>query len=79
METIGSFEAKTHLSSLLDRVAKGERFTITKHGTPVAELVPVAADDRARRLDAIERLETFGKGRRLDMDWRELRDAGRRY
>jgi prevent-host-death family protein len=79
MDTIGAFEAKTHLSSLLDRVAKGERFTITKHGMPVAELVPVAADDQARRLDAIERLKTFAKGRVLGMDWRELRDAGRRY
>jgi len=79
MDTIGAFEAKTHLSSLLDRVAKGERFTITKHGMPVAELVPVAADDQARRLDAIERLKTFAKDRLLGMDWRELRDAGRRY
>ena len=31
---IGIFEAKTHLSSLLDRVAKGEKITITKHEFP---------------------------------------------
>ena len=41
METIGAFEAKTHLSALLDRVAKGEKITITRHGIPVALLVPV--------------------------------------
>jgi prevent-host-death family protein len=40
METIGSFEAKTHLPKLLERVAQGEKFTITKRGKPVAMLVP---------------------------------------
>ena len=38
---IGAFQAKTHLSSLLDRVEKGERITITRHGVPAAILVPV--------------------------------------
>jgi prevent-host-death family protein len=30
MESVGAFEAKAHLSALLERVAKGERFTITR-------------------------------------------------
>lgn len=38
---IGAFEAKTHLSALLDRVEKGEELTITRRGVPVARLVPV--------------------------------------
>lgn len=38
METVGAYEAKTHLSKLLERVLKGERITITKHGVPVAVL-----------------------------------------
>jgi prevent-host-death family protein len=42
MQTVGAFEAKTHLAELLDRVAKGERITITRHGVPAAVLVPVA-------------------------------------
>ena len=42
MERIGAFEAKTHLAALLDRVAKGERITITRHGIPAAVLAPVA-------------------------------------
>jgi len=42
MDTVGAFEAKTHLSELLDRVAKGEKITITRHGIPAALLVPVA-------------------------------------
>lgn len=58
METIGAYEAKTHLPKLLDRVARGERLTITKHGKPVARLVPVATDqERAREaLDSIAEL-----------------------
>jgi prevent-host-death family protein len=40
MTKVGAFEAKTHLSALLDRVAKGERIAITRHGVPVALLVP---------------------------------------
>jgi len=39
--TVGAFEAKTHLSSLLQRVEAGEEVTITKHGRPIARLVPV--------------------------------------
>jgi prevent-host-death family protein len=38
--SVGAFEAKTHLSELLNRVELGEHVTITKHGRPVARLVP---------------------------------------
>ena len=40
MASVGAYEAKTHLSQLLERVMKGERITITKHGVPVAVLEP---------------------------------------
>lgn len=39
--TVGAFEAKTHLSSLLQQVELGEEVTITKHGRPIARLAPV--------------------------------------
>jgi prevent-host-death family protein len=42
MAKIGAFEAKTHLSDLLDRVSRGEKITITRHGVPAAMLIPVA-------------------------------------
>jgi prevent-host-death family protein len=45
MPNIGAYEAKTHLPNLLERIQKGERFTITKHGHPVAELIPVTRKD----------------------------------
>lgn len=41
MNSIGAFEAKTHLSNLLKRVAEGETIQITKHGIPVAMLAPL--------------------------------------
>jgi prevent-host-death family protein len=44
MTSIGTFEAKTHLTRLLERVAKGERIVITNRGRPVAMLVPAQAE-----------------------------------
>jgi prevent-host-death family protein len=77
--TIGAFEAKTHFASLLERAAKGEEIVITRHGTPVAKLVPLSADNRERRREAIRRLKEFSKGQTLgDLTIRELRDEGRR-
>ena len=58
MQTIGAYEAKTHLPRLLDRVASGETLTITRHGQPVARLVPVETDDRERATQAARRIES---------------------
>jgi len=44
---VGSYEAKTHLPQLLDRVEHGEIIVITRHGKPVAKLVP-ASPEKAR-------------------------------
>ncbi|MEW6169055.1 MAG: type II toxin-antitoxin system prevent-host-death family antitoxin [Pseudomonadota bacterium] len=49
---VGVYEAKTHLPKLLERVARGERITITKHGKPVAELIPAGQPDIERRRSA---------------------------
>jgi prevent-host-death family protein len=79
MKTVGAFEAKTHLSSLLEDVAGGEEILITRHGKPLARLVPVNAHGRERRIEAIERLRSFADGRRLNgLSIPELRDEGRR-
>lgn len=79
MASVGAFEAKTHFASLLERAAKGEEIVITRHGTPVAKLTPVSADNRERRREAIRRLMEFSKGQTLgDLTIRELRDQGRR-
>jgi prevent-host-death family protein len=79
MVTIGAFEAKTHFASLLERAAKGEEIVITRHGTPVAKLVPARMENRERRREAIQRLMEFSKGQTLgDLTIRALRDEGRR-
>ncbi|MDO8613270.1 MAG: type II toxin-antitoxin system prevent-host-death family antitoxin, partial [Dehalococcoidia bacterium] len=49
MKQIGVYEAKTHLPRLLDEVARGESITITRHGRPVARLVPVGGRRRSVR------------------------------
>jgi prevent-host-death family protein len=56
MDTIGAYEAKTHLPQLLERVAKGETITITKHGVPVAVLSP---PKRQQRMTTEETLQAF--------------------
>lgn len=49
---IGAFEAKTHLSELLEKVRRGKTFFITKHGRPMAELRPVSLAGRRPRFGA---------------------------
>ena len=62
--TVGAYEAKTHLSELLDRVAHGERITITKHGVPVAVLQPPDSSRRKPVADALQDLRCFRAGLR---------------
>ena len=59
---VGAYEAKTHLPSLLERVQRGERVTITKHGVPVAMLVPVVPVVKPDIRAVIDELKTFAKG-----------------
>ena len=80
MATVGSYEAKTHLPSLLARVAKGEQITITRHGVPVAKLVPIAASQKLDTKTAIEQLLEFREGRELGkLSMREMIEEGRRF
>lgn len=79
MVTVGAFEAKTHLSSLLERVARGEEIVITKHGKAIAKLVPAEVADRARVDETIARLKALRQGTTLEgLSWQDLRDEGRR-
>jgi prevent-host-death family protein len=79
MTTIGAFEAEIHFASLLDREARGEQITVTRHGAPVARLVPVGLPDSERTRDAIAKLKTFRKNRRLGgLKIRDLIGEGRR-
>jgi prevent-host-death family protein len=81
METIGSFDAKTHLSSLLNRVAKGERITITRHGIPAAMLVPIGdAEWKLTHTEIVEGLRALRKRVKPGkMGVREMVNEGRRF
>jgi len=77
MIEVGAFDAKTHLSSLLDKVTQGEEVLITRRGLPVARLVPAGRMERARTVSAIEELRALRSGLKLcGLDWKALRDEG---
>ena len=79
MKTVGTFEAKTRLSSLLEEVERGEEITITKHGRAVAMLVPPAIAAKRDLQDTIEWLKAFRRGRKLGGgSVKELIEEGRR-
>lgn len=52
MQTINLFQAKTHLSKLIDQIASGKEteFIIARNGKPVARVVPIAPADTTRRI-----------------------------
>ncbi len=65
MQTIAASQAKTHFSMLLEQVEKGEQIIITKHGHPVAQLIPIAIA-RAQTKTAIQKIKKFAKLHTLD-------------
>lgn len=81
MQEIGAFEAKNTLGALLDRVLEGEEIVITRHGKPVARLVPNASVDRSAAQAAAERIRARAQSLKAgEFHWGALkadRDAGR--
>jgi prevent-host-death family protein len=78
MTSVGSFAAKTHLSTLLKRVQKGERILITKRGRPVAMLTPPPAP-KHNVGKIVEQMKALRRGNRLaGATIRELIEDGRR-
>jgi prevent-host-death family protein len=80
---IGAFEAKNTLGALLDRVQQGEEIVITRHGKPVARLVPTAGGfDRAQARAAFDRIRARAAQLKAGpFDWDEFkadREAGRK-
>lgn len=78
MNNVSAYDAKTHFSSLLERAGDGETVVITKHGRPVAKLVPF--DVQRPVGEVIDTLLTARKGTRLEgLRARDLIEDGRRY
>ena len=79
MISVGAYEAKTNLARLLDQVAEGEQVTITRHGVPVARLMPMGGEERMGRDAAIAQLQALSKGLSLDgLSLKEMAADGRR-
>ena len=79
MKSVGVYEAKTQLPRLLNRVSRGERITITRHGVPVAVIVPPEARTKRPVKDIVAELQAFGRGRKLrGLSLRSLIASGRR-
>ena len=83
MTAIGIYDAKTQLPKLLARVSRGERFLITKHGRPVAQLVPAGVEGTPSVKEIIRQMQDWqeGEGPTLGpgLTIRELREEGRRF
>ena len=60
MKTVGIFDAKTHLSALVEQVERGEEVTITRHGRAVARL---KAFRKGRRLGELSAKGLVEEGR----------------
>ena len=80
MPSVAHVDADDRLDKLLDRVEHGEEVTITRHGKPVARLVPVSREiDREFARIAAANLREASANLRLDgLKTRDLIDEGRR-
>ena len=77
MRQVGVYDAKTQLPRLLDEVEQGEVITITRHGKPIAKLVPIESP-RMTVAEAIAGIRENRKGLRLDgLKIKDLINEGR--
>jgi prevent-host-death family protein len=83
MYAVGTYHAKTHLTDLLARVEAGEEVVITRHGRPVARLVPMRETGSAPVDDVVEefrklRQSVSSRGGMKGVSVRDLIHEGRR-
>lgn len=78
--SVGAYDAKTRFSELLERAANGEEITITRHGTPVALLVPIRKTSSVEsRREAIAKMRELADRNRLGgLSIQELIAEGRK-
>jgi prevent-host-death family protein len=79
MSKVGVFQAKAHLSELLDQVQAGAEITITRNGAPVARLVPARPETGEGRSALIDEIVEFSKRCRVKgrVNLRRLIEEGR--
>jgi prevent-host-death family protein len=79
---VGTFQAKTHFSQLLERVARGEEITITKHDLPVARLVPANRPSQKQVVAIFRQMDDLRQSLPRSKDNTPLKDLineGRRF
>lgn len=80
MEHVGVYDAKTRLPSLLEKVRKGQQVTITKHGVPIALIVPYRVSASPSIDETIAKIKKLRKGVSLGgQTVRQAMEKGRRY
>ena len=79
MKIVGSYEAKTNLSKLLDAVAEGESVMITRRGISVAMLIPVSERPQRPVKDIINDIRMYQSKHNLGgLSLKEIIEEGRR-
>ena len=80
-QTIGSFEAKTHFSQIIEKAEHGTDFIVTRRGKPVAKIIPFQQEPEMTFKEAVEQLKEFRKlyrGKPGSFNIREAIEEGRR-
>jgi len=79
MERLGIYDARARLSELIERVQSGEEVVLTRHGEPVARLVPEKQQRRRSRAATVKRIRTLARKLDIrDVDVRKLIEEDRR-
>jgi prevent-host-death family protein len=79
MERIGIYDARSKLSELIERVQSGEEVVLTRHGEPVARLVPEKRRQKRSRAATVSRIRALARKLDIrDVDIRKLIEEGRR-
>ena len=78
MTTVGIFQAKARLSHLIQEVNAGREVVITRHGEPVARLVPARRAPGIQRRKLVAEIKRFRKSLRVRrVNVRSLIEEGR--
>ena len=86
MNKVGAFDAKTHFSEILERTSKGEEFVVTRHGKPVARVVPYERGSSQDTESLVRKMRDFrkkvarrGPMRKPGETWKDLAHEGHKW
>jgi len=74
-QQIGAFEAKTHFSQIISEVERGADYVVTRHGKPVAKIIPFEQKPTMTRKEAFEKMKELRKNFRGEPGSFNIREA----